>query len=202
MADAGNHRILRYGTMTALTNGAAAEAVFGQVDFTGEDANQGGLATSKTLASPRGMIMDAAGRLWVADSGNNRVLMFTAASSQASNPAAVLVLGQINFTSSDSGTTATSMNDPEGIFLDATGILWVVERSNSRVLRFDNVLAKLDGAAADGVLGQANFVSDGTGTSATELAFPYGVAMDAAGTLWIGDRSNSRVVGFESAAES
>lgn len=200
VADAENHRILRYGTAAALANGAAAEAVFGQVDFSEQSENQGGVTSANSLSYPRGMIVDAAGRLWVADTFNDRVLMYPAASTQGSNPAAVFVLGQPDFTSGGAGTTATSMNLPEGLWLDAEGTLWVVERNNHRVLRFDNVLAKLDGAAADGVLGQVDFVSSVEGTSATQLRFPYGVTMDAAGTLWVGDRSNNRVVGFENAA--
>ncbi len=200
VADAGAHRILRYATAAALANGAAAEAVFGQVDFAGQSSNQGGGVTANTLRSPRGIIADAAGRLWVSDSGNNRVLMYTAASTQTSNPAAVFVLGQADFTSDDSDTTAMTMNTPEGLWLDVAGRLWVVERTNDRVLRFDNVLAKLDGAAADGVLGQVDFVTGIGGTSATKLSTPYGVAMDAAGTLWIADTGNNRVVGFENAA--
>ena len=50
------------------------------------------------------------------------------------------------------------------------------------------------------MLGQPNFTSSGDATSATGLYYPYGVFAAANGTVWVGDYSNGRAVGYTNAA--
>ncbi len=201
VADRGNHRILRYASAASLANGASAEIAFGQLSFSGSVANhQGGAIAGNTLFSPTGLFVDAAGRLWVADTGNHRVLMFEHASDRVMAPHADRVFGQFNFTTNTADTTATKMDFPRGVWIDAAGNLWVADSSSHRVLRFANAAAKTNGAAADQVLGQANFVSNGTAVSATRMQAPYGVSVDVTGTLWVADSFNQRILRFSNAA--
>jgi DNA-binding beta-propeller fold protein YncE len=75
--------------------------------------------------------------LFVADSGNNRVLIFDL-SSLSNNMNASFVLGQINFTADAPGTTAVSMNHPTDVAYDSTqNRLYVADSDNNRVLGFD-----------------------------------------------------------------
>ena len=196
VADANNKRVLRFASGAALINGAAADGVFGQPNFTSNTP-----ATSASgMGGPSGVAVDSAGRLWVADSGNQRVLRFDNAASKANGAAADGVLGQANFTSSIIATTASGMYNPFGVAVDSAGRLWVADASNSRVLRFDNAAGKANGANADGVLGQPNFTSKVGATSVGGMAYPFGVAVDSTGNLWVAEYLNSRVLRFDSAA--
>lgn len=72
--------------------------------------------------------------------------------------AASLVLGQPDFTTNTTATSAEGMRGPFGVAVDpTTGKVFVTDTFNSRVLRFASVAALSNGAAAEGVLGQPDF---------------------------------------------
>ena len=73
VADFANNRVLEFGAVGgSFANGMKANIVVGQPDF-----NSGTAATSRTgLANPESLTFDSNGNLWVADTGNNRVLEF------------------------------------------------------------------------------------------------------------------------------
>ena len=201
VADYENRRVLRWSSVDKMINGSAAEAVLGEPDFT---TNTGG--TSSTLMlRPYGICVDAAGRLWVADLTNHRVLRFDNASTIVSGSAANKVLGQTDFTTGTSNTggiSASTMFSPMGVFVDAVGNLWVSDRDNRRVLKFINAVAKDNGDPADVVLGQPDFVTatnNTGGISAATMQRAYGTFVDAGGRLWVADRDNNRVLRFDNA---
>jgi sugar lactone lactonase YvrE len=199
VADSGNNRVLRFASAAAAQNGANPEAVIGQPNNTASSFNQGGNATAKTLSFPFGIAVDSIGRLWVADHNNHRVLGYFFASTLTTNAAADIVLGQPDFTTTLAGTTASKMFTPGGVSVGPDDTLWVADAGNSRVLRFANVTSKADGDAADGVLGQTDFLSSTGSTAINGLKNPYAVFADASGRLWVGDTFNNRVLRFDSA---
>ncbi len=196
VADRNNNRVLRFSSAAKLTTGAAAEAVLGQPNDT---TNTSGI-TATAMNTPIRLFVDGAGRLWVSDYGNRRVLRFDGASAKATGAAADGVLGQPDFVTNSAGATASKMTRTTGLYVDGSGRLWVAERDNHRVLRFDNAASKANGAAADGVLGQPDFVTVTSGLSATKMAEPFGVFVDAGGRLWISEDVNCRVTRFDNAA--
>src|SRR6266508_4786384 len=74
VADHYNHRVLRFASSAALTSGIAAEGVLGHSDFTSYAITFP--PTASTMSVPTGVTVDTAGRLWVADYNNSRVLRF------------------------------------------------------------------------------------------------------------------------------
>ena len=133
VAEEGNNRILRYASADALANGAAAEVVFGNENFTSIAPS----ATAAKMNQPYGAWITPDDSLWVADSKNNRLLRFNNASTKPSGAAADGVLGQPDFTSSLAATTRRGMDYPYiRPFVDGTGSLWIAEQNNHRVLRF------------------------------------------------------------------
>ncbi len=91
------------------------------------------------------------------------------------------------------------MTGPYGLCVSANNTLWVASYSESRVLRFDNVAAKSNGAAANGVLGQPDFNTNTSAATAGKMNSPGGVYEDAAGHLWVADALNNRVLRFDNA---
>jgi hypothetical protein len=196
VSDVINNRVLRYPSAAAMTNGAAAEAVLGQPNFT---QNINGLSAT-TLWQPVGMAMDAAGNLWVADERNNRVLRYANAATIASGSAASTVLGQANFTSDNFPLeTASSMYEPFSVFCIGT-TLWVADCGTDRVLRFENAASLANGAAASAVFGQPGFTTNTPNTNASGLSAPMQIYVDGADNLWVADFVNNRVMMFPNAA--
>lgn len=193
VVDRYNNRVLRWSSSDKMRNGADAEAVLGQPDF---KTVTSGISDAK-FNDPLRAYVDSTGKLWVSDYLNNRVLRFDNASSKPSGSAADAVLGQPDFTSNSGSTSANRMKGPVGVFVDVKGRLWVTDRLNHRVLRFDNPSSKSNGAAADGVLGQPDFSTNASGVSATKMNKPMGVYADAMDHLWVCEDDNNRVIRFD-----
>jgi hypothetical protein len=198
-----NNRVLRF-AYPLSANGATADAVFGQSDFTGTLANRGGSPANNTLNTPYGLAVAANGDLWISDQANHRVIKIASAYNAANGAAASVVLGQSDFISNSYGTTATTMQSPGGLNIDDAGNLWVADTGNQRVLRFANIAAvTTNGTSAAGVLGQADFFGNGPNrwgsAAANTMSAPYGLCTSGT-TLWVAEYNNSRVLRFANAA--
>jgi sugar lactone lactonase YvrE len=194
VSDGSNHRILRFDAAHTKGNGALADGVLGQADFT----SSGSATTQNGLALPIGVYEDVSGHLWVANFHNHRVLRYDNAASKANGAPADGILGQADFTSSGIATTQSGMDSPAGLTVDATGRLWVADGSNRRVLRYDNAASKANGAPADGVLGQADFTSKVSANTQTTFKNAFGVAVDNSGRLYV--NMGERILSFDNAA--
>jgi sugar lactone lactonase YvrE len=192
VADRLHNRVLRFSVAEKVKSAGRAEAVLGQADFVGKTAASG----ADRLSSPWGLHVDASGRLWVADSGNNRVLRFDNAASKVTGAAADRVLGQANFTANSGGVSQTVMNGPTGVWASGT-YLWVADRINDRVLRYDNAATLANGAASSGVLGQTSFSGSSSGNTSARFNNPYGLCVDGNGRLWVADSTNNRLLRFD-----
>lgn len=198
VADGGNNRVLRFAYPIAA-NGPTAEAVFGQPSFTTNTANIGGLSAT-SMSRPYSLAVDTSGTLYVADNVNHRVLAFPAAHLAATTgTAAARVLGQATFATSSSATTASGFSAPDGLAWEAPDRLWVAEFSNRRVVRFENVSAKPDGAPADGVLGQINFTTRSNQTTTAGISAAFDVKVNQ-GRVYIADYFNHRILRHDAAA--
>lgn len=196
VADANNNRVLEYDN--PLTS-PVANRVIGQPGFASDTPNTGGISAS-SLWEPLAIAVDSAGRLWVADAGNHRVLEYD---NPLTSPVANRVLGQPDFTSgtpNTGGISASSLSSPAGVAVDASGRLFVAEQGNNRVLEYDNPLTS---SVANRVFGQPNFTSgtaNNGGVSASSLWSPTGVAVDGGGRLWVTEQGNNRVLEFDGVA--
>jgi DNA-binding beta-propeller fold protein YncE len=196
VADIANHRVLRWPSVESLTTGMPAEAVLGQSNFDTTSA----AAARNRMNFPTAIAIDADGRLWVADALNNRVLRFDNAAAKPTGADADGVLGQPDYTSNDKNLSRNGMNYVRGIAVGAERHLWVSDQINNRVLRFDNAAAKPDGADADGVLGQPDFVSNRDTLLQNTMSRPRGLVVDGQGRLFVASSWQNRVLRFDGAA--
>jgi VCBS repeat-containing protein len=182
---------------TYITNGQDANGVLGQPDLT----SNGFIRVSGDLfRKPRSIAVDpTTGKVFISDK-SNRVLRFSTTDAFTNGATAEAVLGQPDFTSDNSATTQSAMNNPKGLFVDQNGRLWVADTNNSRVLRFDNAATKTNGANADGVLGKTDFTSNTTGITQSNMTFPTSITVDNNDTLWVADTMHNRVLRFDNAA--
>lgn len=196
VADAVNDRVIVHFAVAGKADFASADLILGQA-AAGQESP--GLAINR-LNNPRGVVIAPGGQLWIADTNNNRVLRFDNYASLGNGGSASVVLGQIDFVTATAGLSATKFSNPSDLAIGPDGSLWVVDNSNNRVLRFANSATITSGAAASQVIGQADFTSNATATSATGLFSPSSVAVSATGRLYVADSTNHRIVWFDEAA--
>jgi len=151
---------------------------------------------SSSLNGPIGLAFDSGGNLWVADSGNNRILNYSSSSFGFNHPNGTTLLGQSSFTTNGFGTTAATLQAASALTFDSSGNLWVADEDNSRILEYTHPFTT--GQAASLVLGQSSFTTGGTGTSTTTLNTPDALAFDSHGNLWVSDQGNNRILEYSS----
>jgi uncharacterized protein (TIGR03437 family) len=209
VADPYNNRVLGFRDVRKLIPGSAADIVIGQPDLatavcnypTG-DPNQ---PTQSSLCRPIGLLVDATGNLYVADSYNGRVLRFPTPFSHAGNQQADVVLGKSNFvTPPITDANPRNMAAPYGLAFagpNATVGLLVSDQLLNRVLFFpftSGTFTSADnGKAATAVLGQPDFTTSKTSTSDTGMSAPHHVSTDTSGRPYVADSTNSRVLIFD-----
>jgi uncharacterized protein (TIGR03437 family) len=173
-----------------------ADVVLGQPDF--NSTNTG--VTQTAMRTPTAVASDGQ-VLAVADSDNNRVLIWKSIPTSNGTPADVVV-GQPNFTSSSipgNVPNAKSMRGPSGLWIQ-NGKLYVADTQNHRVLIF-NSIPTANGAAADLVLGQPNLTTfvepdltkANSGATASNLESPVSVTSDGV-RLFVSDLGHNRVM--------
>ncbi len=191
VADWANNRVLEYAA--PITSTSQALRVFGQPDFS---SNTAGLAAAATLFHPAGVALDDSGNLYVADSGNNRVLVYLAPLSSGMPASQVLGQGG-SFTTglaNNNGLSAGSLSLPYALALDPAGRLYVSDATNNRVLEYDAPLSP--NPSASRVFGQADFTTAAPGLGASGLYRPAGVALDLRGNLYVADNGNHRLLEY------
>ncbi|MGB6552381.1 MAG: hypothetical protein WBE78_02740 [Candidatus Binataceae bacterium] len=173
VADYSNNRVLEFAT--PLSTGESASLVIGQTDF----VSGGGGTTQSTLAAPFGVAFDPEGDLWVADSVNNRALEFVPPFTIGMN--ASVVIGQQNFTSSNSATTQSGLASASDVRFDSAGNLYVADPNNNRVLIYNAIVGGgpkfTNGMNASVVIGQPNFTTSTANTTVNGLMGPLGVTI-------------------------
>ena len=177
IADRSNQRIRRVDPSGTITT-VAGNGVQG---FSGDN----GPATAAALAVPLAVALDAAGNLYIADSGNHRVRRVD----PAGKITTVAGTGTAGFSGDNGPAAAARLNDPTRIALDAAGNLYIADRGNQRIRRVDTggTIATVAGT------GTAGFSGDNGPATAARLADPFGVALDLAANLYIADRENRRI---------
>ncbi len=174
-----------------------AGVVLGQPDFITTN-----FTTSQTgMRLPTAVATDGI-RLVVADTGNNRILIWNSIPTTIDQPAD-LELGQVDFNSVKTGDAfvvdAKSFRAPQGVWIQ-DGRLFVADTQNHRVLIW-NTFPTQNSQAADIVLGQANFnvavdanlLVSTTDAHSNTLLNPVSVTSD--GThLFVADLGNNRVL--------
>ncbi len=203
VTEQGNSRILLYNSIPS-SNGADADIVLGQGDFThgtqNDDDQNGaddGSPTARTLRNPGGIWTDGT-RIIAADTGNLRVLIWNTWPVSNFQPADVVV-GQPNFftnTGLAASDSSLFLNFNSDVFVSYTGSLYISDVMNQRVLVY-NSIPQVNGAAADSVLGQPDFVTSTGGTDVDDFSSPAGLFIyNATGTLYMADEMNNRILMF------
>jgi type IX secretion system substrate protein/SdrD B-like protein/NHL repeat-containing protein len=148
-------------------------------------AGDGGQATAAELYDSYGVAIDAAGNVYIADTENHRVRKVTTTgiiSTFAGN-------GTGGYSGDGGQATAAELKDPNGVAFDAAGNVYIADTYNHRIRKVNTagIISTVVGT------GTAGFSGDGGQATSAELNYPQGVALDAAGNLFIPDQNNNRI---------
>jgi len=182
IADSGNNRIRKLDKQGIITTVAGT----GDAGFTGD----GGPATAAELSAPYGLVFDAAGNLYIADAGNNRVRE-------------VNQKGIITTIAGDGGpvvagdggpATAATLSSPLALAFDAGGNLYIAATATQTI--FDSRIRKVN---QQGIIttvvgtGDQRLSGDGGPATAATIWAPSGLRFDPAGNMYFTDSGNNRV---------
>src|SRR5437016_2851788 len=180
IADTYNDRIRK---VVAATGNIQTVAGNGTLGFSGD----GGPATSAALSDPEGVFLDRFGNLFIADSGNSRIREVVAATG---NIQTVAGNGTFGFSGDGGPAISAALSDPEGVFLDSSGNLFIADTGNSRIRKVVAATGNIQTVAGNGTLG---FSGDGGPATSATLNVPEGVFVDRSGNLFISDTFNNRI---------
>lgn len=177
VADTNNHRIRKVDTQGTIST-IAGTGVSGYAGDTGA-------ATSARLNSPRGLAFDSGGRLYVADTANNRIRRVDTSGTITT----VAGNGVGGYLTDRVAATGTRINAPRGVAVDSQGNLYIADTGNNRI-RMVNTSGIISTFAGTGT---ASYNGDGITATTATLRAPQGVAVDASDTIYIADSANNRV---------
>jgi sugar lactone lactonase YvrE len=177
IADTDNNRVrvVRPNGTIATVAGAADQG------FSGD----GGPATSAQLNAPAGLAIDAAGRLFVSDTGNNRVRVI-----EPSGTIVTLAGDGRRGAAGDGGPApAAQLSGPAGLAVASDGSLLIADAGNNRVRRIalSGLISTVAGTGGGGSAG------DGGRATSAELNLPVDVAAIPGGGFFVAEQGGNRV---------
>lgn len=176
IADLANNRIRKVSPDGVITTVAG----IGAAGYSGD----GGLATAARLDFPFDVTVDGGGNLYIADTYNLRVRKVDTAG------VITTVAGNGSYPASGDGGPATAASlSAASVDVDAAGNLYIADNYNNRIRKVDTA-GIITTVAGDGV---NRYAGDGGPATAASLANPMGVALDAAGNLYIADTDNHMI---------
>ncbi|WP_052733139.1 NHL domain-containing protein [Hymenobacter terrenus] len=183
IADQSNHRVRKVSAATGVITTLAGAG--GTGGFSGD----GGPATGAMLDEPTGVAVDGNGNIYIADQSNNRVRKVSAATGVITTLAGTGTFGTGNF--GDGGpATGAMLSQPTGVAVDGSGNVFIADAANFRIRHVSAATGVITTVAGTGTAG---FNGDGGAATGAMLWYPYGVAVDGSGNVFIADQSNQRI---------
>jgi len=178
-----NHRIQRFDSSNTKTPPK------GPFTFKQKFGTRG--SGTDNLSYPFGIALKTVGAsdiLYITDTGNNRIVMVMCDTLSGTFSTATPY--------GSAGTSDGSFDTPCGITLDAAGNLYVADTFNHRVQVFST---SSNDYTITSFLATIGKTGGGTGSGNGEFAYPYGVAVDSAGIIYVADSDNQRIQKFTAA---
>jgi len=177
IADSGNERIRRVDPSGTISTIAGT----GVQGYSGD----GGPAIAAQFDGPRGLAGDGAGNLYVADDNNHRVRRI--------DPSGVVTTvagtGVAEFSGDGGPARSAQLDHPRGVAVDGRGNVFIADSMSHRIRMVDpaGTISTVAGC------GRQGFGGDGGPATVARMFEPRGVAVNAAGHLFVADTYNDRI---------
>ncbi len=181
IGDFDNNRIRRVDAISGLISTVAGN---GSQGFSGD----GGKVTRASLDEPRGIAIDAAGNIYIADTNNNRIRRVDGNTGVIETIAGN---GQEGFSGDKGPAREASLNGPRGIWLTNNGHLLIADNNNFRIRSLNLANGTIDTVAGGGT--PSTGIGDGSKAVDALLGVVSDVTTDSAGNIFIADTGNNRI---------
>jgi len=172
------------GALAAFTPGIISTvAGNGSGNYNGDNI----AATSAEVNAPEGVAIDAAGNLYIADYGNDRIRKVSITTGYITTVAGN---GTTIYSGDGISATSASLSGPTRVALDGAGNLYIADARHQRIREVFAVTGTITTVAGTGTAG---FNSDGISAISAMLNSPNDIAVDGAGNLYIADAGNQRI---------
>ncbi len=182
IADTGNNAV-------RMANSWTISTIAGDGTGTTGYSGDGGLATLAKLNVPRGVAVDAAWNVYIADEGNNAIRKVDA--NGIITTFAGDGTGNAGYSGDNGAATSAKLNGPRDLALDVVGNLYFTDAKNNVVRKVDlnGVITTVAGSTS----GTAGYSGDGGPATTAKLHTPNGLALDSNNNLFITDNGNNVV---------
>lgn len=173
VADCNNHAVRKITALGVVTTLAG----------TGTQGYTDGIGTVAQFSCPNGLVADALGNVFVADTNNSRIRKITSAG--VTSTVAGGGTSAIGFL--DAVGTASAIPAPTAIALDSAGNIYTT--ASNRVRKIDVSTGLVTTIAGNGVSGFADSVNG----SSAQFNYLQGIAVDSNGVIYVSDKNNQRI---------
>jgi sugar lactone lactonase YvrE len=178
IADQGNNCIRKVSAAGIITTYAGN----GTAGFAGD----GGAATAAQFSSPAALAIDAAGNIFVADMGNNRIRKVSA-TGIITTVAGSSAMG--GYSGDGYAATIAQLNAPTGVAVTSGGRIYISDQGNNRI-RMVSIVGIITTVAGNGTTG---YSGDGGPALSAQLRYPAGVAATDSGYIYIAEGNNNAI---------
>ena len=177
IADEQDNRVRKVDSTGTITTIAGT----GERGYSGD----GGPATEAQLSGPRQLLVDGAGDLYIPDTFNHRIRKVDSTGMITT----VAGTGERGYSGDGGPAIDAQLNWPSALVVDGDGNLYIADMVNQRVRKMDSTgtITTIAGTGEDGYSG------DGGPATEAQLSYPWSMALDGTGNLYIADRYNHRV---------
>lgn len=178
IADQGNFRVRKVNAASGIIVTVAGNGILGS-------SGDNGLATSARVY-PRSVALDAKSNLYFSDNngGIRKVDAITGIITTVAGN------GTTGFSGDNGAATSAQLNYPQGIALDPNGNIYIADTDNHRIRKVNAETGIITTVAGEGAPG---FSGDNQAATNAKLDYPYSIALDGIGNLYIADANNRRI---------
>lgn len=186
IADYNNRRIRKVDATTGVISTIAGTGASGTL-------GDWGPASAAQLIGPRGIAISAQDDIFISDSkydgvvDSRRIRKITSSSGIITTVAGV---GPFGYNGDNISATVANLGDPSGLALSPSGDIYFADSGNYRIRKVSAATGLITTVAGNGISG---YNGDNISATAAQLSYPFGVALDGDGILYVGDSNNYRV---------
>ena len=178
-------------TITSLLGGTNSYLLTGTGVASAVAIDPGSISVlNTTISNAQGVAIDGAGNVYTADTGNNRILLYTASTGVMSTFAGT---GKAGYTGDTGLATAATLNGPKAVAIDTSGSVYVADTGNNviRKITANGIVNTFAGGATSLCTAATDSLGDGCPAIQAKLSAPSGITADNLGVVYVSDTGNN-----------